>query len=92
MTSIRFNANGSFTMTCLPEETVARALFDTDEEVLSYVRSRADLVIWHSPTCASVKTKATVDKAMQKCWDIDDKGFRSRCLARAARMVEVMGS
>lgn len=69
-------------------DTLARALFETDEEVIAHVKERSDYVrqdggrTWYDD--------AALRRAFDICWERNDRGFRERAEARARRMAEVL--
>lgn len=87
----------------LDVERLGRALFDTDEEVIAYVRTRADdNVIRREPVLQREGrpkmqvVMASTDEdfgrnkfieAMDACWKVDDRGYKTRSLKRAKEML-----
>ena len=62
-------------------EDLALALFASDEEVLMYVRSRAE----------GGPNGKRLGSAMDACWRINDRGFRAKCEARAKVIAGLLG-
>ena len=70
-------------------EALARAMFDTDEEVNSYVYTRSDSTRWVSEH----EVHMNGDKflaAREACWRVNDKGFRAKFEARAKAIIGVI--
>ncbi len=85
-------------------DVVARALFWTDPEVLAFVATVADAGIKRLETrWSAVTMRAEVvrdvwasdsvrgDAAMQRAWDRDEHGWRSRAEERAVAVVALIG-
>jgi hypothetical protein len=79
-------------------EQLARALFETDPEVVAFVRivseSSAAREWKGSETCprGAVSPESRAQRAMQVAWDRDEQGWTTRSRQRAETMVEVLSS